>query len=568
MADPVCSNRPRKTINSYTENWVACGGNLPVRYRITNTKFPENSEDATLNVLSVVSNAGLAQMEVTGHPYNAGDYVIFTNFTPEDNYNVVARVISDDSANTFTVNIPFTNNDTGNVQLYYNNYAIEVRVYAGIDSSHPHTAEDPISLIGTIRQIPTDIGANQTNFDISQYVKTKLSSVYDPDQTSWPNDLNAWTDFYIEFREVYTGSVTSFIDDSSNYIGKAVYNTLQFGNDFGGNLYGYVFDTDPNAPDASFLTNFNKLLKFETIDNQISIISQEDGFRLSVDGNTTEYSGNGYGVYRLPITLDKNSDYEVFVEAEITRDSGSIDVGQPATLSPSGLSFGDSGSKLYITDIDAEGIFEYDLSTPYDLSTISKNGFFDTNTLSTPDAIVQGISVVNGFFIYVAATENNARFLLELSTEWDITTASLGDDEPALGFNLTFLFVKDLFDNQVYSSSTVVYDDVDASSSFTPAETSLITGIVYNEDGTRLFILGRTEQLIFEYDLSTPYDITTASYSGNSYDPFPSGSSTFSGLDFNDNILYTIDVTNLLVRSINLGSAQSEIKIVKNENLQ
>ena len=73
MADPVCSNRPRKTINSYTENWVACGGNLPVRYRITNTKFPENSEDATLNVLSVVSNAGLAQMEVTGHPYNAGD---------------------------------------------------------------------------------------------------------------------------------------------------------------------------------------------------------------------------------------------------------------------------------------------------------------------------------------------------------------------------------------------------------------------------------------------------------------------------------------------------------------
>lgn len=306
MADPVITSRPDKTVDGFNSTWISCGGKLPVQYNIQNDKFPTNSFDTIFSVTQINDNGGLAQIQTAiASPLSVGQYVKLTGFTNTSYLDKVAIIHSVDSVNTFTISISFNGNDTGNVQRFYNNYATEVRIYAGIDSAHPLTAEDPIELVSTIKQIPES--DNITRLDVSQIVKTKLS---DERNIISGNNINSWKDFYIEFREIYTGSSTSFIDDSSTFIGKAAYNTLQFGNSNGGNLIGLFVDDDPLAPTAKFLTNFERLVYFLGLSSkEISIISNIDTFDLFIEqydsGNnviqsdTISYSGNGYGLYNL-----------------------------------------------------------------------------------------------------------------------------------------------------------------------------------------------------------------------------------------------------------------------------
>ena len=73
-----------------------------------------------------------------------------------------------------------------------------------------------------------------------------------------------------------------------------------------------------------------------------------------------------------------------------------------------------------------------------------------------------------------------------------------------------------------YDLSTASYSNVD----FNPTDTGgNISDLSFNNTGTKLFINAATRTL-YEYNLSTAYDITTASYSNNSlnlatYDSYP-----------------------------------------------
>src|SRR6056297_2175486 len=42
-------------------------------------------------------------------------------------------------------------------------------------------------------------------------------------------------------------------------------------------------------------------------------------------------------------------------------------------------------------------------------------------------------------------------------------------------------------------------------------------GLTFNSDGSKVFIVGSAQDKIFEYDCSTNYDITSCSYSSNSF---------------------------------------------------
>ena len=43
-------------------------------------------------------------------------------------------------------------------------------------------------------------------------------------------------------------------------------------------------------------------------------------------------------------------------------------------------------------------------------------------------------------------------------------------------------------------------------------------GITFKPDGTKMFVVGKTQNKIFEFDLSTAFDISTATISSNEYD--------------------------------------------------
>jgi len=44
------------------------------------------------------------------------------------------------------------------------------------------------------------------------------------------------------------------------------------------------------------------------------------------------------------------------------------------------------------------------------------------------------------------------------------------------------------------------------------------TGVAFNPDGTRMFVIGVDSDSVFEYSLSTAFDVSTASFSGTSFD--------------------------------------------------
>ena len=311
MADPVIISRPSKVVSGFTSDWVACGGRLPVQYEIQNDKFPVNSVDTIYNVTQVNDNGGLAQIQTSigGIPITTGQYVELTNFSNDSYNNKVALVVSDDGTNLFTVNISFNGTDTGNTQRFYLNYATEVRIYAGIDSSSSiYSFFDPTELVSTIKQIPES--DNITRIDVSQIVKTKLSA---EKNVIGGNDINAWKDFYIEFREVFTGSSTSFIDDSSN-VYHAVYGVLQFRNPNGGNMADFV----SRAFAGQFMTDFEKPVIYPNISTISILLESVNDLKVEqLDKNGTEVqsdvltvNNNGYGLYRVPLTFTQSADAE------------------------------------------------------------------------------------------------------------------------------------------------------------------------------------------------------------------------------------------------------------------
>lgn len=318
MALPTVTSRPEKTVDSAVSRWNAA--NLPLIYSISNDKWPVNSLDDSDTSVSITEStiSGYAMLNPgltpVGAALSVNDWVKVSDSLY---YDGVFRII-DKGVGTLTLDTGYTQNDTCDYQHYYKNYTSIVRVYAGISSDHTHTAEDPVSLIGTIEQRPDS--DNITDVDVRNYVKNKLNTNYDDSQDSWPNDLNAWTDFYISFAERYdevvggevVNTTSSYTDDTEGgniiYL-KAVQSALQFGNVNGGNMGDYLISSEIYATEAKWLTFFerSKLYDFNKFDlsviNEVLIgtldISQYDSNdNLLLTENFT-VNDEDYGVYRF-----------------------------------------------------------------------------------------------------------------------------------------------------------------------------------------------------------------------------------------------------------------------------
>jgi DNA-binding beta-propeller fold protein YncE len=160
--------------------------------------------------------------------------------------------------------------------------------------------------------------------------------------------------------------------------------------------------------------------------------------------------------------------------------STSFSVGSQDT-SPYGLSFKTDGTKMYMLGQINDTVYQYTLSTAWDISTAS----YDSISFSVAS---QETSPTNLFFktdgtkIYIVGSIGNDVNEYNLSTAWDISTAS---------YNQT--------------------------ASFTSEEATPL-GATFNSDGTKMYIVGYTSDTVFEYDLSTAYDISTATYNSVSFD--------------------------------------------------
>jgi sugar lactone lactonase YvrE len=130
---------------------------------------------------------------------------------------------------------------------------------------------------------------------------------------------------------------------------------------------------------------------------------------------------------------------------------------------------------MYIVASTGDEINEYNLSTAWDISTAS---FVQLFSVSGQESLATGLEFKpDGTKMYIVGSNGDEINEYNLSTAWDISTAS---------------FV------QLFSVAS--------------RETSP-QAIAFRPDGLRIFIIGQLNDKIFQYDLSTPWNISTAIFS-------------------------------------------------------
>lgn len=179
------------------------------------------------------------------------------------------------------------------------------------------------------------------------------------------------------------------------------------------------------------------------------------------------------------------------------------------TSHPRGIFFKPDGTKFYLCSSDDITVYQFDVSTPWDITT-------ETNDSKSLDCSGE-ISIYNlygiffkpdGYYCYVTARYDTI-YQYVLSTAWDISTAA--------------------YDNKSYS----------------PTEDNPFS-IYFKDDGSKMYMLhGLSDETVYQYTLSTPWDISTAGYDTKSFDvQTEAPAACYITMKSDGTILYVVGTTN------------------------
>jgi sugar lactone lactonase YvrE len=204
-----------------------------------------------------------------------------------------------------------------------------------------------------------------------------------------------------------------------------------------------------------------------------------------------------------------------------------FDISSQATI-PQAIAFNPTGTKMFIVDIAGQDVNEYALSTGFDVSSASYTQNF---SVASQDTAPTGISFnAAGTKMFVCGYTNDKVYEYTLSSGFDLSTASYAQALDVSGqdtlpkdvvFNTdgTKMFVLGGIGEDVNEYTLSAYDISTASfvDSFSVAsQESAPDGIAFNTDGTKMFIVGNTDS-VFQYNLSSGFDVSTASYASISF---------------------------------------------------
>jgi hypothetical protein len=193
-------------------------------------------------------------------------------------------------------------------------------------------------------------------------------------------------------------------------------------------------------------------------------------------------------------------------------------------MSPDGL-------HMYLLGASTTDVYEYSLTTPWDLSTASYTG----NSLDVfPEGIVncKGMYIrPNGLNLYVVGNTTDAVFQYDLTTAWDLSTAVYSTNTISVAAQSTNpwgvyirpdtgqkMYILDQTSETVYQYtlstpwdvSTAVYDTISFSAA---ATTAVPSDILFKSDGTQMYISDGSNNVAHIFDLASGWDISSASYS-------------------------------------------------------
>jgi len=149
---------------------------------------------------------------------------------------------------------------------------------------------------------------------------------------------------------------------------------------------------------------------------------------------------------------------------------------------PTGLTFSPSGKRMYIMGLNNDRVYQYKLSTSFDVSTatyMNKSiSIANTSNAGPGDKDPREVQFhPEGHTMYIVGIDRDTVYQYSLSTAWDVSTATYAS-----------------------KSKDVSAQDTNPQS------------LAFSDDGGKMYILGSTNDRIFQYTLSSPWDVSTATY--------------------------------------------------------
>ena len=228
---------------------------------------------------------------------------------------------------------------------------------------------------------------------------------------------------------------------------------------------GGVTWTDPDLANASYDS-----VSFSVASQDVS----PAGLAFNTDGSKMYMLGYNFDAiyqYSLSTGFDvSTASYDSVSFSVASQDSTSI-----------GLAFNDDGTKMYVIGISNDNVHQYSLSTGFDLSTASYDSV--SFSIASQDGIPQGLAFnTDGTKMYIVGASNDNVHQYSLSTGFDLSTAS--------------------------------YDSISFS---VASQDSTPLGLAFNDDGTKMYMVGNNSDAVHQYSLSTGFDLSTASYDSISF---------------------------------------------------
>lgn len=224
--------------------------------------------------------------------------------------------------------------------------------------------------------------------------------------------------------------------------------------------------TDPDIANASYDSKSFDLTTQDSLPFEIRF--NNDGTKMYMVGNSND------SVYEYTLSTA----YDV---STASYNSASLSVTSQDTV-PVGLFFKPDGTKMYINGIGNDAIFQYSLSTAWDLSTASYDSV--SFSVSSQDGIpYTSFFKPDGTKFYVIGLDTDNVFQYSLSTAWDLSTASYD----SVSFNVT-------------------------------TQTTTPISVYFNPDGDKMYISDLGADAVFQYSLSTAWNVSSASYDSVSFD--------------------------------------------------
>lgn len=230
------------------------------------------------------------------------------------------------------------------------------------------------------------------------------------------------------------------------------------------------------------------------IDNAVYASKSADISAQETSVAAIAFRADGTSMYILGLINDTVYQYTLSTAWDVSTASYASKSFSIATEegTPGGLAFSSDGTAMYIVGSVADTVYQYTLSTAWDVSTAASAAKSVSVAAQEGQAGALAFSS-DGTAMYVIGSVNVTVYQYTLATAWDVSTAS-------------------------YASKSF------AVSSYSPS----IQGLVFKSDGMAMYMVGSTtDDTVYQFSLTTAWDVSTAvsaykTFSVASQDTIPS----------------------------------------------